>query len=138
RAAQCPVGAVSFVLRQFQFGGGEAGGQFVHTTTELGKVRHSLTGRHLRHTVRHLLLTLTAALRVLALLVLARGLLRGFLGRTTATTEAESTGHLLHHLPRLEEAIDEVVDLTDGDSGPGRDALPAGRVDNLRVLTFRT
>src|SRR4051794_282946 len=47
---------------------------------------------------------------------------------------AATAGHLLHHLARLEEAVDELVDVGDLAAGALRDAGATRAVDDLRVV----
>src|SRR5919197_1894908 len=108
---------------------------------ELRKIRHLHAGRQVargaegtgREPSRHARLRRPAALR-LALLALAR-VLRGFGGAALAHA-GHHAAELAHHLARLEEAIDELVDLAHGDAGAGRDTHPPGPVDDLRVLSL--
>ncbi len=87
---------------------------------------------------------LLGALGRVAGLALALGLLRlrrlaalGLLAQThpraAGQAHAAAAGHLLHHLARLEEPVDELVDVADGAAGSLGDAGPARPVDHLRV-----
>ena len=51
--------------------------------------------------------------------------------------QAHHAAHLLHHLLRVGEAVEQLVDVHHGDAGAVGDAGPAGAVDDLRVAAAR-